>query len=67
MPLFLMMGGEFVIAFLAARIGLWMLRGRHDIHSVAREPRPPEGGVPAAVIELPKRPVEARAARRRAA
>ena len=29
MPLFLLMGGELVIAYLMARIGLWILRGRY--------------------------------------
>ncbi len=41
MPLFLLMGGEFVIAFLMARIALWILRGRH-----VEEPPLPEGPGP---------------------
>jgi len=37
-PLFLLMGGEFVIAFLLLRIAVWMMRGRG-----ARDPLPPPG------------------------
>ncbi len=41
MPLFLLMGGEFVVAFLVARIVLWILGGRH-----VADPGPPGPGRP---------------------
>jgi hypothetical protein len=37
-PLF---GGEFVIAFLAARIALWIWRSRADLRAPANDPGPP--------------------------
>ena len=42
-PLF---GGEFVIAFLAARIALWIWRSRRELGALARDDGPggPDGG-----------------------
>ena len=54
MPLFvpLLLGGEIVIAFLIARVGMWILRSWAALRSEEIQPEPPGGGVPA----LPERP-----------
>ena len=41
-----LLGGEFVIAFLAARIGLWIWRSRHELRALVRDDGPggPDGG-----------------------
>jgi hypothetical protein len=44
-PLF---GGEFVVAFLAARIALWIWRSRHELGDILSDDGPPGpgGGLP---------------------
>ncbi|MEN8160120.1 MAG: hypothetical protein ABFS41_08625 [Myxococcota bacterium] len=41
-----LLGGEFVVAFLAARIALWIWRSRHQLGAFARDDGPdgPDGG-----------------------
>jgi hypothetical protein len=39
-----LLGGEFVIAFLAARIALWIWRSRADLRALASDPGPPGPG-----------------------
>jgi hypothetical protein len=39
-----LLGGEFVIAFLVARIALWIWRSRADLRSVTSDPGPPGPG-----------------------
>jgi hypothetical protein len=49
-----LLGGEFVIAFLAARIALWIWRSRAELGALANGPGPsgPGGGRP----QLAQRP-----------
>ena len=45
-----LLGGEFVIAFLALRIALWVWRSRAALGAIMNgEDPPPHGGVPVAV------------------
>lgn len=45
-----LLGGEFVIAFLALRIALWVWRSRASLRAILHEEEPPpHGGVPVAV------------------
>jgi hypothetical protein len=65
-------GGEFVIAFLAARIALWIWRSRKQLRALARDDGPggPDGGgrrLPPARPALRLVPPEPRAELRRAA
>jgi hypothetical protein len=39
-----LLGGEFVIAFLAARIALWIWRSRAELRALAGEAGPPGPG-----------------------
>jgi hypothetical protein len=39
-----LLGGEFVIAFLAARIALWIWRSRADLRAIVKDPGPPGPG-----------------------
>jgi hypothetical protein len=39
-----LLGGEFVIAFLAARIALWVWRSRADLRALRSDPGPPGPG-----------------------
>jgi len=42
-----LLGGEFVVAFLAARIALWIWRSRAELRSFfGDEPPGPKGGLP---------------------
>jgi len=43
-----LLGGEFVIAFLAARIAIWIWRSRRDLAALFRDDGPPDprGGKP---------------------
>ena len=43
-----LLGGEFVVAFLAARIALWIWRSRADLGALGNDPGPPgpRGGRP---------------------
>jgi hypothetical protein len=45
-----LLGGEFVVAFLAARIALWIWRSRADLRALGSDPGPPGpgGGLPQA-------------------
>jgi hypothetical protein len=45
-----LLGGEFVIAFLAARIALWIWRSRADLRAMLHDDGPPDphGGKPLA-------------------
>jgi hypothetical protein len=47
-----LLGGEFVIAFLAARIALWIWRSRADLRALGSDPGPPGpgGGLPQAAL-----------------
>jgi len=70
-PLFLLMGGEIVVAFLLARIALWVLRGRRLVQQPDQEPSGPGGGggfrAPAPARRAPQRaPARGRALARRA-
>jgi hypothetical protein len=45
-----LLGGEFVIAFLAVRIAFWVWRSRASLHAILHdEEPPPHGGVPVEV------------------
>jgi len=49
-----LMGGEFVIAVLAARIALWIWCSRHELRARARDDRPgPDGGGRPLVLPRP--------------
>ena len=39
-----LLGGEFVVLFLAARIALWIWRSRKDLGAPAKDPGPPGPG-----------------------
>jgi hypothetical protein len=48
-----LLGGEFVVAFLAVRIAFWIWRSRHELGALGRDDGPggPDGGT-----RLPPRP-----------
>jgi hypothetical protein len=64
-----LLGGEFVIAFLAARIALWIWRSRAELRARAQDGGPPDppGGRPLVAARPALRLVPAAPAAERAA